>query len=499
MRRLLGGVSLFLSAAAATPAQQPGNTSAKPPEPPRFVKLAPAAVSPKAPALRHALLPPVADLTPGNAAPVWIRAGLAHQEDQRKVRREDFPWFFGGAGGEKEPTPERVKALLANFERTLRLADQAARCRSCDWERPLLTVQDLNNGLLPLDEIQLFRSVAQILSYRCEAELKGGQFDAAARTLQSGFALARDVGNGNTVVENLVGLAIESIMLGRVEEWSQQPGAPSLYWALTDLPSPLVDVRHTFRIEFDTMYRSFPPLRKVARAGIKPMTAGEAAQLVNDLRNEMGRIAGWEPVKLARAQAMWPAALGAGVALVAELPAAKRYLVDRGQPAARVDALPPQQAVLLFHMSRYEELRDDLLKWLTLSSWQVRDGFDRGCAAVQTAKADLQTPLVPFLYASLALQTPGMQKTLTAHLRIQRQHAGLRCAEALRLYAAAHGGKPPLKLGDVTEVPLPVDPVTGRGFDELYSEREGTGVLTVPPAPREPAQIGRRYELAKPR
>src|SRR5437588_483176 len=82
---------------------------------------------------------------------------------------------------------------------------QASRCGLCDWERPQLTVQDLNDGLLPLDEIQLYREVARLLSYRCRTEVKAGQFDEAARTLQTGLALARDVGNGNTILEALVG------------------------------------------------------------------------------------------------------------------------------------------------------------------------------------------------------------------------------------------------------------------------------------------------------
>jgi hypothetical protein len=501
MRRLLGGVSLFLAAVAAVPAQQPGNPPAKPPEPPRLVKLAPPAGGPQAPALRYALLPPLADLTPGNAAPVWIRAGLTFQEEQQKVKREDFPWYFGVAEEGKEPPPERVKAFLGNFDQALRLAEQAARCERCDWERPPPTVQNLTD-VLPLREIQLCRGVASLLSYRCRLEMKEGQFDKAVHTLQTGFALARHVGNGNTIIESLVGIAIEAIMLGRAEELIQQPGAPNLYWALTDMPSPLVDVRHAFRVEFDTIYRSFPPLRKVTQSGLKPMTVGEAARLVDDLMGETAKSAGGEVAKVAKAEGKWPEAAGAlavAAAAAAELPAARRSLTARGYPAEKVNSLPMQQAVLLFHMSRYDDLRDDLLKWLNLPPWQAHAGLEKAYAAVKASEGDLRTPLVPMLAATLPLFIPSMQKTLAAQQRIERQFAGFRCAEALRLYAAAHGGKSPAKLADVTEAPLPIDPVTGKGFDEFYSVPDGTGVLTVPPPPGMPAQLGRRYELAKPK
>lgn len=41
----------------------------------------------------------------------------------------------------------------------------------------------------------------------------------------------------------------------------------------------------------------------------------------------------------------------------------------------------------------------------------------------------------------------------------------LRLLEALRLYAAQHDARLPDRLDDVTEVPIPIDPVTGRPFE----------------------------------
>lgn len=55
-------------------------------------------------------------------------------------------------------------------------------------------------------------------------------------------------------------------------------------------------------------------------------------------------------------------------------------------------------------------------------------------------------------------------------MRLDQRIALLRHVEALRLYAADHGGALPAKLSDVA-VPLPDDPVTGKPF--LY-ELAGT-------------------------
>jgi hypothetical protein len=48
--------------------------------------------------------------------------------------------------------------------------------------------------------------------------------------------------------------------------------------------------------------------------------------------------------------------------------------------------------------------------------------------------------------------------------------------EALRLYAAAHEGRLPATLDQITEVPVPLDPVSGRAFD--YRLNGDTAVLT---------------------
>jgi hypothetical protein len=58
---------------------------------------------------------------------------------------------------------------------------------------------------------------------------------------------------------------------------------------------------------------------------------------------------------------------------------------------------------------------------------------------------------------------PSVIKTRQAQGRFEQRVALLRLVEALRMFAAAHEGRWPEKLGDLT-VPLPVDPFTGKEF-----------------------------------
>ena len=67
--------------------------------------------------------------------------------------------------------------------------------------------------------------------------------------------------------------------------------------------------------------------------------------------------------------------------------------------------------------------------------------------------------------------------------------------EAVRLYAAGHDGNPPAKLADVTEVPVPDDPYTGKPFG--YEATGATVALIAPPVDGKPANVDNslRYEI----
>ena len=66
---------------------------------------------------------------------------------------------------------------------------------------------------------------------------------------------------------------------------------------------------------------------------------------------------------------------------------------------------------------------------------------------------------------------------------LERSLAALRVIEALRMHAAAHDGKLPDKLDDLTEVPVPDDPGTGRPFEYGLQGDTATLVSQVPGDP----------------
>jgi hypothetical protein len=487
---LCGAVFLGLTALAV--AEPPGAPVAPAPEPMPVVKLAVTTGATNVSALKYTLLPDPLDLTPGNAAPLWIHAGHAIKGPNRQLVEGEYKGRGGPAGTPfnfegkhvalKDLPKEEIRAYLAHFTLALRLADQAAHCDHCDWELPPLKLQDFD---FPFDEIQQLRTVAALLSTRFRLELSEGKLDDALRTLQTGFALARDIGKGDTLIQDLVAIAVGSIMFGHVEEWMQQPGSPNLYWALTDLPCPLVNTAHAMRIELTTIYRSFPPLRKLIHDSDKgAVSEEEMNKIVSELFDILANLEG-----SGSKASDWQKKLAAAAIALKVYPDAKKYLLEHGRKAEQLDAMPASQVVLLYYVDDYDQNKDDILKWMNVSPWEARAGLEATMKKIREL-GPTHNPIVSLLL-------PAVAKVYEARVRIERQADYLRCAEALRMYAATHDGKAPGKLEDV-KLPLPLNPYTGEGFDKYYKvEADGTAVFEVPPPPPNMniPSLGRRFEL----
>jgi hypothetical protein len=469
MRRSLLAVCLALAACAAWAAPAP-------PEGPRHIRLAPQATAKQVGVSRYRLLPDPRDITRGNAAPLWRLAGDAFHEVKRKITNQEWDW--SGQTPLKILPRQEVHDLLAQYAAPLRLARQAALREHCDWENPPITFQSVRD-YMPLSHLQRSRELANLLCIQYRLHLVEGRFEDAAETLQTGFALAHHLCQGDTLIDILVGIAIDAIMFARVEEWLQTPDSPNLYWALTALPAPRANLRRCLEQEMNSLYRSFPDLRRLHR---ETLTAREADRLINEIIHSVNKMLGDAP-KGADDFKKQIAAIRAG----AKYEQARKHLLGRGRPAKEIDVMPKSQIILLWYVDQYDRVWDKVFEALTVPTWQA-------LPLMEAAMQEFRSSDNVFLHLLLT----ATEKTWIASVRFEIQLAGLRCAEALRLYVAKHEGKPPAKWSDITEVPLPIDPLTGKGFDDFYQVVGGRGILEIPPPPPPgmPASLGRRYELA---
>jgi hypothetical protein len=427
-------------------------------------------------ALRYALLPDSNDLTAGNAAAYWIRASLAAQRAQPRFSEQQEAWL--AVPLDKLPKDE-VRRFLEAYRHALRMSDQAARCQRCDWERPPLTFATADQ--LPTEEIGSFRQLAQLLSLRLRLELSEGRRDDAIETIRTGMVLARHIAEGHTVIDNLVAAAIGAVMLNRVEEFLATPGAPNLYWSLTTLPRPFFDARPAAEYERGTLWRSFPVLRRLAQEKMTP----EQARRLNE--QVFGAILDDRPG--VHSGPDFPQQLAIAVLAARTYPDAKRELLARGLPPNDVEAMPVAQVVLLAQVDEYDAFWDEALKWMAVPYAEAR-------APLEALRRDLAPGGRYDTNMLIRMLFPVLFKVHEANLRGNRQIEALRCVEAIRHYAATHGGKPPAALTDIRDVPLPIDPITGKGFDAFYKADGDRAVLDVPPLTGMPPQTGRRYEFA---
>jgi hypothetical protein len=143
-------------------------------------------------------------------------------------------------------------------------------------------------------------------------------------------------------------------------------------------------------------------------------------------------------------------------------PEAKRWLVEHGQTAAAVEAMPVPEALGRYFVESFEEAGDDVFKWMGLPPAQAIPGLREWEVKFEAQKRSNAVNLL----AGLVL--PSLTRVVENRVKLDRQISGLRLVEAVRAYAGEKG-QLPASVAELT-LPVPVDPV-GEAF-EVRRERE---------------------------
>jgi hypothetical protein len=80
-------------------------------------------------------------------------------------------------------------------------------------------------------------------------EIASDSYEGAILALQTGFGMARHLGQAPTIIEGQVGMGVATMMCREIEELAQRDGSPNLYPALASLPKPLVDMEKMIQNE----------------------------------------------------------------------------------------------------------------------------------------------------------------------------------------------------------------------------------------------------------
>jgi hypothetical protein len=439
-------------------------------------------LTPKAeakPAFAYRLFPVVTERKEGNAVPIFLRLNFEQNDAARKDWTET-PIKWNALPVEQIPLAE-AKAFVTRYQNFYRQFELGARRKTAEWNYTL----DQGNVIeILLPDAQSMRGFTPMMVLKARVELAEGKFAAAAHSLATGFAFSQHVGNGPFLINRLVGLACANQFTDSVLDFVAVPEAPNLYWSLSALPRPFIDLRDSFELEQAVLDMEITELADLGRS--RSLDQWDA--LLKKVRIETQRFTASEAEHVdPRFEPIAGTAPDDPASKSPDLARARKYLMDhRKLTAANVGAMPPSQVLLLYIVDTYHDFRDDAFKGTYLPYLESRRVSAEAEARLKAAP-DTEARRLPFALL------PAVDKVMISQTRLERKIAALRVIEALRMHAAAHGGQLPEKLSDVTLVPVPVDPGTGKAFEY---QRDGEIATLIGRIPNEkPEATSLRYRL----
>jgi hypothetical protein len=481
MRTMFGPVIVFgflanTCWAGGPEKSQPANLPPAPPDEPPVVRLVVSPAAEPVPALKYRLLPTLAEQTPGNAALEYSQAVNRDMPrfDQNKVNR----W---GSWLDLPPDRLPVKELeteLASYARAIRDLERASRREVCDWQLPISRDGFSTN----LDDFQNLRIPVRMLALKARLQIARGDLDGALSTIATTFKVSHDCNQGRLFITSLIACAIAGINSDSVQSFVQQPQAPNLYWALTDLPSPLVECREAVNVEAMAVDYEFPQLAvfRSRRLGAEEARHQSDELLTRWFRDTKTFEGGFKTLEDARAK----------FASAARAANDKQALLDSGWSKADVAAMAPEQIAWLISDRHWRICRDELVKWAGVPAPQALAGTQRSQERFKEFLSAETNPLADFELVKF-MPTSAL---LGAVARRDRVIACLRVIEALRMHAATHEGKLPSSLEAIEAVPIPVDAYSGKPF-VYHLNADGTADLQTPAVHPNNRAYGRHYVI----
>jgi hypothetical protein len=182
------------------------------------------------------LLPKAEDLTDADAVRLYEKAV---QLMPRNIKQDQIREWLK-LPPEQLPR-QQAEEMVQKYLESLKFVFQATKCKQCNWP-------EWKPGEQP-PSFNEYRELAFVIQLWARLEISRGGYDGALLAMQAGFAMARQLGEGPTIIQGLVGTAVAALMCREVEYFVQAKDAPNLHAALADLPRPFIDVEKAIEKE----------------------------------------------------------------------------------------------------------------------------------------------------------------------------------------------------------------------------------------------------------
>ena len=417
------------------------------------VEITPRAI--EGPILKYRFLPREDELKPGNAVPILLRLPWEQRNWMEKVYPNLQNWEDVTL---TDPKWKEYSDIPPRFFDEMK---RAAYRRDAGWEYPIGEVPAMTILLPDVQGLRAFLGYG--LSSRAKYHLSRSELEEALEVIKVGIANSRHIAGTPFVVNQLVAAAIQRTMFDRTLDLISQPKSPNLYWGLSAIPKGILSLERTADIEGQMLSLTFPFIKDLDKTRDSREWKKLFDQQLNQMAITMGLVvpkeeagkkqAFAEAERVARRELVkMPGYSQEKVAQMTMEEAVLRwYVFNHLNLDARYNAysvLPPREAI-----PQLVKLNKDANEFYSHLNYKFFDFF--------------KNPL--FNYLSLN--------------GIYRKIQMIRVIEAVRHYAATHDGMFPDKLEDITDIPVPLDPLTDKAF--VWKVKGGQATLSPPDLPAE--------------
>jgi len=423
------------------------------------------------PAFKHRFTVPPHETIAGNAITHYLRSlgerGLtrpweyAEEETDRKV----YDWL--GLETKSVDIPlDKLKLCSEVFDGYVNNhMKRATLCREAEWGLGIEDLRGTETISFLLPSVQNTRSMARAMMLQNRLAVIEKRYDDSVERLRMTYQLGRNVNEMGILVSSLVGIAEVNMANKGTMLLIGAEDSPNLYWALAELPTPIIDPRRALQLDTSMGKRLFPEIMDIENTNFSDE---EWKRLLNKYAGEISSFSEMMSGLPNHSDPISPDTI-TFLGSMASYSNAKRRLVTKGFAKEKVSKMCVAQVILTDTAMDIEYFSQ-----LCEKSWHVPYPKSHGLnkAFEDEIQAEERKMRLGAIVAGMI--TPAILNVRIASVRCQAQVNLLMAIESLRHHAALHRKFPQ----SLEELDLPVrdNPISGEPFN--YSLEAGKVVLT---------------------
>lgn len=406
---------------------------------------------------------------PGSYMHHFCRA-FAFYTNISEAQRKEWSLYFEQADSERLSLQlDPLLKAIAPFRHVTNELQEASLCEVDGYDQRIRDLKGVEIISYLLPEVQSARDFGRLLVMQARSEILQGKFEDAISTIRSGYRLASFIRNGETLVEQLVGVAIAGLMQEVTLEAIATPNCPNLYLAIASVPLDASPMLRAIELEISSVERFFPVL-----------IDAEKKQM-----DETGWSLEWKKSLLALSELRGVAnekdelqRMLMEVALF-DRDALRQRLIANGYSPEMLGNMPGGQLLAIDTRDQLRELGNRKLLHLFEYSLGNRTVRDIRLPKSEVASAEQVSELAVLMSDSFS---PAVLQGMMAHTRCTAKQYQLLILEAIRNHVATHEGKLPETLEAIQDLTAPNNPLTARPFEYSVTRESGKNVATLSPA-----------------